>query len=283
MITNEQACTEAARLVAASNAIIIGASNGLSISEGFNLFADDSWFRENFSDIRSRYGVRSVIEAASYPFATDEEYWGFWSRLANLKSLTESVSPTMQALAAIVGDRPCFVVTTNGEGHFPPAGFRADHVFEMEDSFTELACSAHCGAEQVPGEEAIRRMAAQERDGRVPQELLPRCERCDAVMRINMADDNRFFQTPEWTGKLAAFRNFLADHADDNVAILELGVGLRNPLVTGALTEAKNVLHDPSVVVINKGGGTGVRPDGALCIDDDITRALQTIEAAMDI
>lgn len=283
MTTNEQACTKAARLVAASSAVVIGASNGLSISEGFNLFADDEWFRENFGDIRARYGVRSIIEAASYPFATDEEYWGFWSRLANLKSLTESVSPTMQALAAIVGDRPCFVVTTNGEGHFPPAGFRADRVFEMEGSFTELACPAHCGAAPVPGEEAIRQMAAQERDGRVLQGLLPRCERCGAVMRINMAKNDRFFQTPEWTGRLAAFRNFLADHADDNVVILELGVGLRNPLVTGALTEAKQTLHDASVIVINKGGGTGVRSDGALCIDDDITRALQTMEAAMDI
>lgn len=283
MTTNNQACAEAARLVAASNAVVIGASNGLSISEGFNLFADNEWFRENFGDIRARYGVRSVIEAASYPFATDEEYWGFWSRLANLKSLTEPVSPTMEALAAVVGNRPCFVATTNGEGHFPPAGFRADCVFEMEGSFTELACPAHCGAAPVPGAEAIRRMAAQERDGRVPQELLPRCERCGAVLRINMAGDNRFFQTPEWTGKLAAYRNFLAAHADDNVAILELGVGLRNPLVTGALNEAKQTLHDPSVVVINKGGGTGLRPDGALCIDDDITRALQTMEAAMGL
>ncbi len=33
-----------------ADAVLIGASNGLSISEGFNLFADDRWFQENFGD-----------------------------------------------------------------------------------------------------------------------------------------------------------------------------------------------------------------------------------------
>lgn len=43
-----------------ADAVLIGASNGLSISEGFNLFADDRWFQENFGDFRAKYGIRSV-------------------------------------------------------------------------------------------------------------------------------------------------------------------------------------------------------------------------------
>ena len=29
-----------------ADALLIGASNGLSISEGYNIFADDLWFQE---------------------------------------------------------------------------------------------------------------------------------------------------------------------------------------------------------------------------------------------
>ena len=47
-----------------ADAILIGASNGLSISEGYNIFADDNWFRENFSDFRSRYGIHSILEGS---------------------------------------------------------------------------------------------------------------------------------------------------------------------------------------------------------------------------
>lgn len=281
MMNTDQACAEAARELKGAQAIVIGASNGLSISEGFNLFADDEWFCENFGDFRARFGIHSVLEGASYPFPTDEEYWGFWSRLINLKTYGDPVSAAMRTLSSIVGDRPCSIVTTNAEGHFQLAGFDPTRLFEMEGSFTELDCSAGCGAAPVSSERAVHEMAAREEGCRVPNKYHPKCERCGAPMRVNMADGNSFFKTAEWTGKLAAFKDFLATHVNDRSVILELGVGMRNPLVTGALVEAKQTLRDASVIVMNKGGGTGLRPDGALCIDDDITRALQEIEQGM--
>lgn len=36
-----------------AEAIIVGASNGLSITEGFHLFADNLWFQTNFGDFRA--------------------------------------------------------------------------------------------------------------------------------------------------------------------------------------------------------------------------------------
>lgn len=43
-----------------ADALLIGASNGLSISEGYNIFADDHWFQKDFGDFRSRYGIRNI-------------------------------------------------------------------------------------------------------------------------------------------------------------------------------------------------------------------------------
>ena len=44
-----------------ADAILIGASNGLLISEGYNIFADNEMFRRQFGDFRSRYGIRLVL------------------------------------------------------------------------------------------------------------------------------------------------------------------------------------------------------------------------------
>ena len=52
---------EIRKIVNEADGVLIGASNGLSIAEGYNLFADDSWFQENMGDFRSRYGIRCII------------------------------------------------------------------------------------------------------------------------------------------------------------------------------------------------------------------------------
>ena len=34
------------QIISEADGVLIGASNGLSIAEGYHLFADDAWFRE---------------------------------------------------------------------------------------------------------------------------------------------------------------------------------------------------------------------------------------------
>ena len=38
---------EISQIIKEADGILIGASNGLSIAEGYNIFADDAWFQEN--------------------------------------------------------------------------------------------------------------------------------------------------------------------------------------------------------------------------------------------
>ena len=60
-----------------ADAVLIGASNGLSISEGYNIIADDTWFQNNFRDFRNKYGIHSVLEGSFYNFPSPEEKMGF--------------------------------------------------------------------------------------------------------------------------------------------------------------------------------------------------------------
>ena len=45
---------EISQIIKEADGILIGASNGLSIAEGYNIFADDAWFQENIGDFRQQ-------------------------------------------------------------------------------------------------------------------------------------------------------------------------------------------------------------------------------------
>ena len=92
-----------------ADAILIGASNGLSISEGYNIFADDNWFQENFGDFRSKYGIHSVLEGAFYSFPTEEEKWAFSSRLISRKCYLEQTSRMMKDFYQLISGKDGFI------------------------------------------------------------------------------------------------------------------------------------------------------------------------------
>ena len=52
---------EISQIIKEADGILIGASNGLSIAEGYNIFADDEWFPTNRGDLRATYGQRGVL------------------------------------------------------------------------------------------------------------------------------------------------------------------------------------------------------------------------------
>lgn len=127
-----------------ADAIIIGASNGLSITEGLHLFADNEWFQIHFADFRVRHGWRCLLDGMFWQFSGEQEKWGFWSRLAALACYEKPVSDVMQALRRVTADKPCFVLTSNGEDHFVPAGFARETIFELEGNFSHNRCMLGC-------------------------------------------------------------------------------------------------------------------------------------------
>ncbi len=66
-----------------ADAVLIGASNGLSITEGLHLFADNQAFEELFGDLKQKYGMRCILQGMGARWNSEEEKWGFWSRLVH--------------------------------------------------------------------------------------------------------------------------------------------------------------------------------------------------------
>lgn len=237
---------EIAEKINAADAILIGASNGLSITEGLHLFADNATFHEVFRDFREKYGLKNILSGLFFDWLSLEEKWGYTSRLIEHYSGSYHGSPVMNDLKAIVGKKPYFIVTSKGEGHFELAGFTAERVYEVEGNWLEMRCSNKCHEATYPAMEAVHRMAKAEKDGRVPTETIPRCPRCGAVMELYDAQ-------PPKQEIIKAWNSFLKEYHEKKLVILELGIGWRNQLIKAPLMELTAAEPNAAYITINLG------------------------------
>lgn len=128
---------KAKELLDDADALLIGASNGLSIAEGYNIFADNEMFRRDFGEFRNRFGIRNVLDGLFFRYPTPADRHAFLSKLVKDWVIDYTPSEVMLNLKGIVGDKDYFIVTTNGDTHLEESGFRADKVFELEGTFVQ--------------------------------------------------------------------------------------------------------------------------------------------------
>ncbi len=236
----------AARAIREADAVLVGACNGLSISEGIHLLADNQALEETFGDMRRRFGLRCLLQGMMARWPSEELKWEFWSRLAARWCLGYSASPVMRDLRALVGERPYFVLTTNGEGHFQSAGFDAGRVWEIEGSWLAMQCAGPCHEKIYPSRELLARMASEG----VSEGLVPRCPRCGGPMSPHMQVDGSFIPSSD---QEARYLDFVKRWRGSKLAILELGVGRRNQLVKAPLMRLAAEEPGARYVAVNLG------------------------------
>lgn len=185
----------------------------------------------------------------------------------------------MKDLHDLVSGRDCFVVTSNTEDHFVPAGFSREQVFEMEGRMTQSRCASSCCEDVYENREDILRMAKVEKDGLVPLELIPRCPRCGSPLTVNFADSQLFFQTRQFQNKMQDYQNFVRKYRGKNLVILEFGVGWRNRMIKEPLMQL--TASEPNAVYITFNKGEIYIPDEiagrSIGVDGDIAEALHNI------
>lgn len=263
-----------------ADAILIAASNGLSISEGYHLFADNPAFRELFSDFRTKYGIRCIIQGMTYPYKTEEETWAFWSRLITL--YVHSYTPTcqMKELKKIVGKKPYFIITSNAETHFEIAGFDSKKIYEIEGTLIEMQCAKACHKTIYPVTEMIEKMAAAEKDGLVPSELVPRCPICGGSMQLRYGFSPSFIQDEDASER---YMTFIDQYYNQKLVILELGIGAGNRLIKEPLMKLAASGRDITYITINKGEIyiAGNIKDKSFGLDGDLTDILAELSSAL--
>ena len=125
-----------------ADAILIATSNGLSISEGLHLFADNAAFAKLFGDFNRKYGLRCILQGMMVEWPSEEEKWAFWARLIHHYCGKYRPTPVMKDLKAIVGVKDYFIVTSNGEQHFELCGFEPRKIYEIEGNWLTMPATS---------------------------------------------------------------------------------------------------------------------------------------------
>lgn len=210
-----------------ADAIVIGAGAGLSASAG--LTYDGERFQRNFGDFAKKYGIRDMYSGGFYPFPTLEKYWAWWSRHILVNRYEDAPKPVYQNLLALVEDKDYFVLTTNVDHCFQKAGFDKKRLFYTQGDYGLFQCFRPCHQTTNDNEETVRRMVAEQKDMKVPTELIPRCPKCGRPMTVNLRCDDSFVQDEGWYAAQGRYQYFLRRHQAGKIVYLELGVGMNTP------------------------------------------------------
>ena len=212
-----------------ADAVVIGAGAGLSASAGLTYSGER--FETYFKDFADKYGIRDMYSGGFYPFASLEEYWAWWSRHIMVNRYEPAPKPVYDNLLKLVEGKDYFVLTTNVDHQFQLAGFDKKRLFYTQGDYGLWQCSEPCHRRTYDNEETVRRMFAEQRDMRVPTELIPRCPVCGKPMTMNLRADDTFVQDEGWYHAQSRYQDFLRRHEGMRVVFLELGVGRNTPVI----------------------------------------------------
>ncbi len=141
----------------------------------------------------------------------------------------DAPKPVYQHLLALVEDKDYFVLTTNVDHCFQKTGVDKKRLFYTQGDYGLFQCSDPCCQEIWDNEEQIRRMMTQQKDMRIPTDLIPRCPHCGKPLTMNLRSDDRFVEDEGWHQAAERYTNFLRRHQCRTVLYLELGVGYNTP------------------------------------------------------
>lgn len=215
--------------IASSDVIVIGAGAGLSTSAGFTYTGER--FARYFPDFIAKYHFSDMYSGGFYPFDTLEEHWAYWSRYIFCNRYMDAPKPVYQELLSLVQDKDYFVLTTNVDHQFQKAGFDKQRLFYTQGDYGLWQCMEPCHQKTYDNEEAVRRMAAGQRNMRIPTELVPHCPVCGKPMTMNLRSDNSFVEDEGWHRAAERYGEFLRRHDGLKVLYLELGVGANTPAI----------------------------------------------------
>ena len=262
----------------AAEAVLVGAGAGLSTAAGYTYGGER--FRRLFPDFIAAYHFRDMYSAGFYPFPSEEEKWGYWSRYIFCNRYDQPPSAVHETLLRLLTCKDFFVLTTNVDHLFQNNGFPKDRLFYTQGDYGLWQCRTPCHENTYDNEAVVRRMVAEQRNRRVPTELLPRCPVCGKSMEMNLRSDDSFVEDAGWHAAAARYQDFLHRHKTGRVLYLELGVGMNTPGVI-KYPFWHMAAENPAAVyaTINKGEAFAPKELArrSIAIDDDIGAALAAL------
>ena len=215
-----------------------------------------------------------------YPYRTLEEHWAFWSRYIFINRYADSPKPVYQKLLACVRDKDYFVITTNVDHQFQKAGFDKKRLFYTQGDFGLFQCVDGCQSKTYDNEALIRQMVEQQKDMKIPSELVPVCPLCGKPMTMNLRSDNSFVEDEGWYAAAERYENFLRTREGQHILFLELGVGYNTPMIIKYPFWKMTAQNQKAVYACINMGEVQCPKEietQAICIDEDISKVLMAL------
>ncbi|MCC8138425.1 MAG: Sir2 silent information regulator family NAD-dependent deacetylase [Clostridiales bacterium] len=261
-----------------ADAIVIGAGAGLSASAGMSYSGER--FEKTFADFHRKYGITDMYSGGFYPFDTLEEYWAWWSRHILVNRYEAGVGKPYTDLLELVKDKDYFVLTTNVDHQFQLAGFDKKRLFYTQGDYGLWQCSKPCHDRTYDNEEAVRQMVAEQKDMKIPSELVPHCPICGKPMTMNLRCDDTFVEDEGWHNASERYSLFLRRHQNVKTLFLELGTGMNTPgIIKFSFWRMVHEWPDATYACINL--NEAYAPDEirtkSICINNDIGKVLEQL------
>lgn len=227
-MVDESHLQKAAKAIRSAEALIVTAGAGMGVDSGLPDFRGDHGFWNAYPVYR-RLGLSFVDAANPDHFERDPAFgWGFYAHRTNLYRSTvphEGFAIIRRWLEEF--NFPCFVATSNVDGQFQKAGFAEDSILEVHGSIHHLQCLSPCSDAIWNNDERITVDLDTMR-----AEQIPKCQHCNGIARPNIL----MFGDSSWLSRRTrsqerAFDEFLTDHRDARLVILEMGAGTAIPTI----------------------------------------------------
>lgn len=264
----------------AVDAVVIGAGAGLSTAAGFTYTGER--FEQHFSDFAQKYGFQDMYSGGFYPYETPEEYWAYWSRYIYINRYLEPPKPVYADLLQLLQDKDYFVITTNVDHCFQKAGFDKNRLFYTQGDYGLFQCSTPCCTKTYDNEQTIRQMFAEQKDRKIPTELIPRCPNCGQPLTVNLRADNTFVEDTGWRQAAKRYEEFLHSRQNQKILFWELGVGYNTPIIIKYpfwQMTAQNQQATYACVNYGEAACPKAIAKQSICLDDDIGTVLRNLTA----
>lgn len=261
-----------------ADCIIIGAGAGLSTAAGFTYSGER--LQKYFADFVEKYGFKDMYSGGFYPFPTLEEQWAYWSRYIYINRYMNVDNGTYKRLFELMKNKDYFVITTNVDHQFQKAGFDKKRLFFTQGDYGLWQCSVPCHQKTYDNEEIVRAMFEQQRDMRIPTDLIPYCPVCGKPMSMNLRADDTFVEDEGWYDAAERYDDFLQAHEGQHILFMELGVGMNTPVII-KIPFMQMTAQNPNAVYACLNYGEVFAPDEiaeqSILIDGDIHDVLSEI------
>ena len=228
--------------------------------------------------LKAETAAKGIVTLAELP--APEEFWAFWSRNIWWNRYVPAPYPVYDQLRQLIGGHDYFVLTTNVDHCFQKAGFAKEKLFYTQGDYGLFQCSKPCHQKTYDNEYLIRRMVTEQKNLRVPTELLPTCPVCGEPMTVNLRINATFVEDAGWQAASARYRDFLLQHQKGRVLYLELGVGRNTPGIIKYPFWQRTAQNPTSTYAcLNQGEAFAPEPlkGQSICLDGDLRELLQAL------